>query len=203
MMCRSRVIAATISASYQIVKIPLSPQKLPTADPSNNVNSVVFPAGAADTNGGYLTRNGAPLGLPIAGAVGFTMTTQQIFPMFNNRGAYTPENCEVDACNQHVGQGGGQPHTHGDPFGPTCLYSRSNYVNTATCAFDATVHPPQIGFSFDGFAIHGRHLSASAVGANAALDLCGGHEHGSFGYHYHAQIARKPPPLPTNAPSQI
>ena len=29
--------------------------------------------------------------------------------------------CEVDACNEHVGQGGGQPHFHGDSFG--CQYT--------------------------------------------------------------------------------
>jgi hypothetical protein len=33
--------------------------------------------------------------------------------------------CEVDACNEHVGQGAGQPHLHGDPFHEidgTCMY---------------------------------------------------------------------------------
>ena len=114
--CRTRSASTGgLLATYQIVKIPLYPSLLPTADPSNNVNSVVFPAGAANGNGGYITSPaGTPIGLPIAGQVGFTLTTQQIFPMFNNRGSYTPENCEVDACNEHVGQGGGQPHLHGE-----------------------------------------------------------------------------------------
>jgi hypothetical protein len=50
----------------------------------------------------------------------------------------TPEHCEVDSCNEHVGQGGGWPHLHGDPFGPTCLYSAANYSSDV-------IHPPLIG----------------------------------------------------------
>jgi hypothetical protein len=189
--CRTRsVTVGTSKTTYQVVKVPLSPQMLPAADPSNNVNSYVFPSGATDAKGGYLTSQltGLPIGLPIDGAVGFALTTQQLFPMYNNRGGYTPAQCEVDACNQHVGQGGGQPHLHGDPFGSNCLYSKANYTNAATGAFDATVHPPLIGYSFDGFAIHGRHLSTSAVGFGTALDTCGGHVHDNLAYHYHAQI---------------
>ena len=59
-------------------------------------------------------------------------TRHSIFPIYNNRAVYTPQQCEVDSCNEHVGQGGGQPHLHGDPFGdeaPTkCLYGPSNYT---------------------------------------------------------------------------
>jgi hypothetical protein len=119
--------------------------------------------------------------------------------MFNNRGSYTPENCEVDACNEHVGQGGGQPHLHGDPFGPTCLYSKANYTNVAG-AFDATVHPPLVGFSLDGYPIYGRHLSANAVGYSAALDTCGGHAHDAYGYHYHMQVVAATTGANTGAP---
>jgi hypothetical protein len=64
--------------------------------------------------------------------------------VYNNRGQYTPQacpfgsridiigfigiarqrpfewqDCEVDACNEHIGGGGGQPHLHGDPFHST------------------------------------------------------------------------------------
>ena len=101
--------------------------------------------------------------------------------MWNNNGGWTPEKCEVDNCNQHVGQGGGQPHLHGDPFGPTCLYSASNYS-----ALDA--HPPQIGWANDGLYIYGRYLSANAPGFTTALDDCGGHIHDSYDYHYHTQV---------------
>ena len=101
--------------------------------------------------------------------------------LFNNNGLLTPEQCEADGCNAHVGQGGGEPHLHGDPFGPWCLYGPQNYSTI-------TVHPPLIGYALDGYAIHGRHLSTDAVGYSTALDSCGGHMHGSYAYHYHAQI---------------
>lgn len=92
--------------------------------------------------------------------------------------------CEVDACNEHVGQGGGQPHFHGDSFG--CQYTAADYTSV-------DMHPPIIGWSYDGYDIRGRHLSESAPGYNAPLlDDCGGHVHDSdteaLGYHYHTQV---------------
>jgi hypothetical protein len=90
----------------------------------------------------------------------------------------------VDACNEHVGQGGGQPHFHGDSFG--CQYTAADYTSV-------DMHPPVIGWSYDGYDIRGRHLSESAPGYNAPLlDDCGGHVHDSdpeaLGYHYHTQV---------------
>jgi arylsulfatase A-like enzyme len=116
--------------------------------------------------------------------------------VYNNGGQYTPEKCEVDSCQEHVGQGAGAPHLHGDPFGDQksthCLYGPSNYESV-----DA--HPPVIGFSYDGHLIYGRYLSDDAPGYNQpALDGCGGHAHANAGtdehgndleeYHYHTQI---------------
>jgi hypothetical protein len=76
----------------------------------------------------------------------------------------------------------------GDPFGDSrtsaCLYSTANYSSLK-------VHPPQIGWSLDGYDIFGRHLDLNAEGwAGNALDQCGGHSHGSYGYHYHAQVTQ-------------
>jgi hypothetical protein len=31
-----------------------------------------------------------------------------MFPVWNNRASATPQWCEVDSCNEHVGGGGGQ-----------------------------------------------------------------------------------------------
>lgn len=107
----------------------------------------------------------------------------------------TSAECEVDSCQEHVGQGGGQPHWHGDPFGAKCMYSQSNYSSG-----NAASHPPVIGFAFDGHLIYGRYLSSSAPGyAAPLLDACGGHvhdvesfdEHGfnlKTTYHYHTQM---------------
>jgi hypothetical protein len=49
-------------------------------------------------------------------------------------------------------------------------------------------HPPQIGWSLDGYNIYGRHLSATNLGYSTKLDDCGGHVHGNLPYHYHAQV---------------
>jgi hypothetical protein len=94
------------------------------------------------------------------------------------------QDCEVDACNEHVGTGGGQPHLHGDPFHSTdgtCLYGPANYTSDSA-------HPPLWGFSLDGYNIYGRHLSSSNEGYSTELDNCGGHSHGTYGYHYHSQV---------------
>jgi hypothetical protein len=61
------------------------------------------------------------------------------------------------------------------------LYSPTDYTSTSS-------HPPLIGFSADGFMLYGRYLSTSAIGYSVALDDCGGHDHDSYGYHYHSQV---------------
>lgn len=103
--------------------------------------------------------------LPSTSGVGMAVNGQSIFPVWNNRGLYTPSLCEVDSCQEHVGQGGGQPHFHGDPFGdedstsgaPTrCLYGPSNYTSVDGVGGDTAAHPPVIGFAFDGHLIYGR-----------------------------------------------
>lgn len=141
------------------------------------MNNISFPGGPGDVVGGYLSNNGVNIGLPTRGSIGFSISGQMIFPVYNNRGEYTPLSCEVDKCNEHVGQGGGQPHLHGDPFGASCLYSAANYTTLG--------HPPLIGWSNDGPSIYGRHLSYNDLGYNYTLDSCGGHTHDSYGYHYH------------------
>jgi len=143
------------------------------------------------------TSNGMTYGLPSDGALGMTVNGMPIFPVYNNQAKYTPQKCEVDRCNLHVGQGGGVPHFHGDFFGDeaetTCLYGPSDYAS------GAAGHPPVVGFSYDGHLIYGRYLSDAAPGfAAPLLDACGGHAHAEAGtdehgnslqdYHYHAQI---------------
>jgi hypothetical protein len=75
-------------------------------------------------------------------------------------------------------------HYHGDPYSNVtgrCLYSDADYAS-------ATVHPPLIGWSLDGFSIYGRHLKTTNEGQSIALDDCGGHVHGTYAYHYHGQV---------------
>ena len=61
--------------------------------------------------------------------------------------------CALGLCSEHIAQGGGPPHAHGDPYGPTCLYN-----NNATFYPNKTSHPPMIGFTYDGGFIYGRYL---------------------------------------------
>lgn len=149
----------------------------------------------------------AKYGIPADGNIGLTVSGQVMYPVYNNNGQYTPAKCEVDSCNEHVGQGGGQPHLHGDPFsdqksGYNCLYGPSNYTN------GATGHPPVIGFANDGHLIYGRYLDTTAPGFGAPfLDVCGGHAHTTAGddengmslqtYHYHTQVFLSDKSIPT------
>lgn len=178
--CRTRMASYIGYAGRAVAsKFLLCPTQLSTSTGNNNL--AAFPDGPKDSPYGYLYNPPYIYGLPSGGAVGTTIAGQQIFPTFNNRALYTPENCEVDHCNQHVGQGGGFPHIHGDSFGPNCLYSAANYSSL-------DVHPPQVGWSFDGYDIYGRYLSENAPGYSVALDDCGGHFHDNYAYHYHTQV---------------
>jgi hypothetical protein len=177
--CRTR----TWTESFTVVKIPLNPIWLDTATRLNNVNLAAFPGGPGDN--GYLdgstVNTNYVYGLPTRGNVGFTLWGQEIYPVFNNQALYTPEMCEVDSCNEHVGQGGGSPHYHGDPYGPKCSYHDANYTSDSA-------HPPLIGFATDGGHVYGRHIKATNLGYSTPLDDCGGHSHDSLTYHYHPQV---------------
>lgn len=189
---------------------PLTVTELSASAPSNNIG--VFECGGnGDSADSALTNFdgsacGQPrthlwssatgdMGIPADAGIGMTVSGQSIFPVYNNGAGYTPDKCEVDSCQEHVGQGGGQPHFHGDPFSATgkCMYGPSDYAG------GTTGHPPLIGFSFDGMLIYGRYLNSSAPGfAAPLLDSCGGHVHTTAGidengfdltqYHYHTQV---------------
>jgi len=178
--------STSVTPTSETYKIPLYPTALSTASVDNNKEA--YENGAGDGDGYYLVQvndSSISYGLPSAGPIGVAISGQEIYPIYNNRATQTLQDCEVDACNEHVGQGGGQPHFHGDPFSSTdgvCLYGPANYTSE-------TDHPPMIGWSLDGFNIYGRHLYTTSLGFDTALDTCGGHEHdGIDGYHYHAQV---------------
>ena len=160
--CRTKMVSITQTAA--VYKIPLTVTALSTSSATNNL-AAFDGAGDSLASGlvGYLvnqTATGTVYGLNSRGPAGVTIGGQEIFPVYNNRGQYTPQDCEVDACNEHVGQGGGQPHLHGDPFHSTdgvCLYGPANYTSDSA-------HPPLWGFSLDGYSIYGRHLSENNEG---------------------------------------
>lgn len=106
------------------------------------------------------------------------------FPAFNN--TLTPSHMagELSANGCHVGQGGGGPHCHMDGyqsgFGLT-FYNDADYVGK--------LHPPLIGFGYDGIALFARYRTGtdkSMYGYSTALDGFGAHDHDAIGYHYHA-----------------
>jgi hypothetical protein len=107
-----------------------------------------------------------------------------MFPVFNN--VLMPSHLagELSASGCHVGQGGGGPHCHADgyrPGFPLGLYNDADYVGK--------VHPPLVGFGYDGIALFGMYRSGSdtaMLGYAIALDGFGAHEHDGIGYHYHA-----------------
>ena len=60
------------------------------------------------------------------------------------------------------------------------LYNSGDYVER--------IHPPIIGFVFDGLALFGKYDEDynEMDGYSEQLDDFGGHSHGDYGYHHHA-----------------
>ena len=114
----------------------------------------------------------------MGGASAMVKNGVPLFPFFNNAGRTVWEVCEADFCNAHSGKGEDY-HYHGDPYGEKCVYGPDDYDIQEN-------HPPVVGYSLDGYPIHGRYNTDSGRGMNVDLDECNGHEHNHYGYHYHA-----------------
>ena len=174
------------------LKFSLFPPLLPSSNRSNNINNITFPGGRGTNMSdpaqpSYLSGINGAYGLPSQGPIGMTISGQAIYPVFGSNGAIALEVCSVDSCNEQIIPGVAQPVLRGDPFAyfgdnASCLYSAANY------SADTTMHPPLIGWALDGPAIWGRYLHTTSAGFSTPLDACGGHQHGSFEYHYHAQV---------------
>ena len=186
-------MATLDSSRQQQLFFPLTPTALGTSTGDNNIAAYDVQTGSGAKS--FLIDGSSNYGLPSDGGTGMAVNGKPIFPVYNNNAEYTPQKCEVSSCNEHVGQGGGASHYHGDPFADNwdCLYGTKNYTSVDD-------HPPVIGFSYDGYLIYGRYLSENSPGYNSpGLDLCGGHVHDSSSdvdsngisladYHYHTQI---------------
>lgn len=106
-----------------------------------------------------------------------------IYPSYNNNLRVAAADAEITSTGIHVGRGMGL-HYHADGHGYNGnginLYNYSDYDNQD--------HPPLIGFSYDGIALFGKYEGnyPNMEGFDEELDDFGGHDHSSFGYHYHA-----------------
>jgi hypothetical protein len=117
-----------------------------------------------------------------------------LYPVLNNTLTPSCIAAELTALGHHSGAGLGL-HYHADSFqcglNNVNLYNITDYINK--------VHPPLIGFGFDGIALYGSYSYgynatkntytykySNMQGYKISLDKYGGHTHGNYGYHYHA-----------------
>ena len=80
---------------------PLKIGLLPTDDYTNNVD--VWDA-VTYLEGSLWDDDHDDVGIPADSGVGMSVSGQVIYPIWNNVAVYTPQQCEVDSCNEHVGQ---------------------------------------------------------------------------------------------------
>lgn len=158
-----------------VVKIPLKDYGLIDNLTDNTMDNTLADD-VSETN--YTVYNYASVNY-IAVAIDGVM----IYPVLNNTLASAHKKAEITNMGIHVGRGMGL-HWHADGHGGNGnglnLYNLRDYVDQS--------HPPLIGFSLDGMAIYGRYEASysSMDGYSTSLDNYGGHDHGAYGYHYHA-----------------
>ncbi|MDW3209740.1 MAG: T9SS type A sorting domain-containing protein [Reichenbachiella sp.] len=163
----------------KLVKIPLKDYGLVEELTDNDLST--YGSLASDLNldpSTYDTYNytgTASSGIAIDGVV--------IYPSYNNNLRVAAADAEITSTGIHVGRGMGL-HYHADGHGYNGnginLYNYSDY--------DGQNHPPLIGFAYDGIALFGKYEAnyPNMEGYSEDLDEYGGHDHSSFGYHYHA-----------------
>lgn len=119
-------------------------------------------------------------------SIGVAVDGVMIYPLLNNTLVSAQQKAEITNTGIHVGRGMGL-HWHADGHGATGnglnLYNLADYLGQ--------VHPPVIGFGFDGIALYGKYEADyhEMDGHDDLLDSFGGHAHGNYGYHYHAHAA--------------
>ena len=115
-------------------------------------------------------------------ATGIAIDGVVVYPTLNNTLRFAVAAGELSSIGVHSGRGLGV-HYHADAHGATGnglnLYNATDYVGRS--------HPPIISFGFDGIAGYGKYIDTESDGASQTLDDWGGHEHGVYGYHYHAE----------------
>jgi hypothetical protein len=106
-----------------------------------------------------------------------------IYPSYNNTLSFAQSAGELSAHGMHSGRGLGV-HDHSDSHSSAGnglhLYNATDYIGRS--------HPPVISMGYDGVAGYGVYADGDtdSDGATISLDDFAGHEHGSYGYHYHS-----------------
>ena len=111
-----------------------------------------------------------------------------IYPSYNNALNVAQTAGELSAHGMHSGRGLGV-HYHTDTHSASAvglnLYNATDYLGHS--------HPPIISVGFDGVAGYGVYADGDSTsdGVGIGLDDFGGHEHGEYGYHYHAYTVQE------------
>ncbi len=115
-------------------------------------------------------------------ATGIAVDGVVVYPTLNNTLKFAVAAGELSSIGIHSGRGLGV-HYHADAHSATGnglnLYNAADYIDRS--------HPPMISFGFDGIAGYGKYIDIESDGASLTLDDWGGHEHGVYAYHYHAE----------------
>ena len=174
--------------SNYLIKIPLKDYGVITSLTDNDLtqdsgyNNLRDDANSTDSYSVYNYSSISSIGIAIDGV--------PIYPVLNNTLAPAQEQAEITNTGIHVGQGL-QLHYHAD--GHSANPNGLNLYNSED--YSGNVHPPLIGFGYDGIALYGTYDDSyeSMYGYDISLDEYGGHTHEnddetiiSFGYHYHA-----------------
>ena len=119
-------------------------------------------------------------------ATGIALDGVVVYPALNNTLNMAASAGELSSVGIHSGRGLGV-HYHADAH--SANGSGLNLYNAAD--YEGYAHPPIISFGFDGVAGYGKYVDGDATseGATEALDAWGGHEHGVYAYHYHAETS--------------
>lgn len=176
-------VTRDVTLQNYLVKIPMLNYGQVTSCTSLDKNTMpktlLSDANASDSMGLTVT----PYNYASISAIGVAVDGVVIYPVANNTLRPAQAQAEITNTGIHVGKGMGL-HYHADGQGATQnnlnLYNTTDYISRK--------HPPLIGFGLDGIALYGQYDPnfTDMHGYYTGLDDFGGHDHGNYGYHYHA-----------------
>lgn len=179
-------VTRDVTLQNYLVKIPMLDYGEVTGIGINDMKKTLFSDAKAPDKVGVNTET--PYNSASISAIGIAVDGVVIYPMSNNTLHPAQAQAEITNTGIHIGRGMGL-HYHADGQSANSnnlnLYNTSDYKTTLGVSRN---HPPLIGFGLDGIALYGQYDSGfpDMHGYNVVIDAFGGHEHGLYGYHYHA-----------------